>query len=211
MIGFYNYTVVATYLATLLGLCGIFFSLEGQVFSAIVCLLLAGLLDTVDGRIARTKKDRTADEQRFGIQIDSLNDVICFGVLPATAGYTLCRAHMETLPLWCKATLGFFLLAGLIRLAYFNVLEEERQQTEGGTERRYYLGLPITASTLVFPALYLLGRLFPGAAPAILCGGLLLTGLLYITPLHLRHPNGIAIVGMAAVGAAELAGLLLLR
>ena len=72
MIGFYNYTVVATYLATLLGLCGIFFSLEGQVFSAIVCLLLAGLLDTVDGRIARTKKDRTADEQRFGIQIDSL-------------------------------------------------------------------------------------------------------------------------------------------
>ena len=95
--------------------------------------------------------------------------MICFGVLPAAAGYTLCRAHMETLPLWCKATLGFFLLAGLIRLAYFNVLEEERQQTEGGTERRYYLGLPITASTLVFPALYLLGRLFPGAAPAILC------------------------------------------
>lgn len=211
MIGFYNYTVVATYLATLLSLCGIFFTVEGQILPAVFCLLLSGLLDTVDGRIARTKKDRTDSERAFGIQIDSLNDLICFGVLPAVLGYTLCRQALGQVPVWFKATVCFFVLAGLIRLAYFNVLEEERQETEGGTERKYYLGLPITASTLVTPLLYLLCRLFPAATVAVFAAGLLVTGLLYITPLHFRHPNTTGICVMAVIGAAELAGLLLIK
>lgn len=42
-----------------------------------------------DGRIARTKKDRTEQEKRFGIQIDSLNDLVCFGVLPAAIGWSM--------------------------------------------------------------------------------------------------------------------------
>lgn len=211
MIGFYNYTVIATYLATLLGVCGIFFAMDGRILGAIFCLLLSGLLDSVDGKIARTKKDRTENEKRFGIQIDSLNDLICFGALPAVLGYAMCREVMGTVPVWYKATLSFFLLAGLIRLAFFNVLEEERQSTEGGTERKYYLGMPITSSTLLVPLLYILCRLFPGASVAIFAIGLLAAGLLYITPLHFRHPNGAGICIMALVGAAELAGLLLLK
>ena len=50
--------------------------------------MLAGLLDAFDGRIARTKANRTDAEKRFGIQIDSLNDLVCFGVLPAAIGKT---------------------------------------------------------------------------------------------------------------------------
>ena len=210
MIGFYNYTVIATYLATLLGLCGIFFAMDSHIPASILCLLLCGLLDTIDGRIARTKKDRTENEKRFGIQIDSLNDMVCFGALPAVLGYSLCHAAIGSVPVWFKATLGFFLLAGLIRLAFFNVLEEERQQTEGGTERKYYLGLPITASTLLVPLLYILCRLFPATTVAILTIGLLVAGLLYITPLHFRHPGIAGICVMAVLGTAELAGLLLL-
>ena len=211
MIGFYNYTVIATYLATLLGVCGIFFAAEGQSLAAVFCLLLSGLLDTVDGKIARTKKDRTENEKRFGIQIDSLNDLVCFGTLPAVLGYSLCRKAMGAVPVWFKATLCFFVLAGLIRLAYFNVLEEERQESEGGTERKYYLGMPITSSTLMTPLLYLLCRLFPAATVAVFAAGLLVTGLLYITPLRFRHPNGVGICVMAAIGAAELVGLLLIK
>ena len=204
MIGFYDYTVIATYLATVLGVTGIFQAVDGKLTAAVVCLLAAGLLDTVDGKIARTKKDRTDSQKRFGIQIDSLNDVICFGVLPAVIAYcAYVQKVSPAVPVWYTATLCFFALCGLIRLAYFNVLEEERQETESGA-RKYYLGLPITASTLVFPLLCVLtGAL--GHLPLIMSLGLLITGVLYITPLHVRKPNTAAIVILACVGVAELA------
>ena len=87
MIGFYDYTVLATYAATALGVTGMFQTVEGRHLTAVFCLLAAGLLDCFDGRIARTKKDRSHQQQSFGIQIDSLNDVLCFGALPSVAGY----------------------------------------------------------------------------------------------------------------------------
>ena len=61
------------------------------------------------------KKDRTEQEKRFGIQIDSLNDLVCFGVLPAAIGWS-----MDCDRLWFLATMSFFALCALIRLAYFN-------------------------------------------------------------------------------------------
>ena len=85
MIGFYDYTVLATYAATALGVTGMFQAVEGRPLTAVFCLLAAGLLDCFDGRIARTKKDRSHQQQSFGIQIDSLNDVLCFGALPSVA------------------------------------------------------------------------------------------------------------------------------
>ena len=111
------------------------------------------------------------------------------------------------MPVWYGAALCVFTLAGLIRLAYFNVTEEERQQTEGGG-RKYYLGLPITASALVFPLFYLLGLLLPGG-PYILAAGMLLLAALYVTPLRIPKPGLAAICLLSAVGALELAGLIL--
>ena len=83
MIGVYDYTVIATYLSLLLGLAGIYSAAQNAPLAAMLYLMLAGLLDAFDGRIARTKANRTDAEKRFGIQIDSLNDLVCFGVLPA--------------------------------------------------------------------------------------------------------------------------------
>lgn len=209
MIGVYDYTVIATYLASILGLFGVFMSIDGQILPAIFCLLLSGLLDSVDGRIARTKKNRSEQAKRFGIQIDSLNDIICFGVLPAATGYCLCRSWTDgDVPVSVIASMCFFMLTGLIRLAFFNVTEEERQQTSGD-KRKYYLGLPITSSTLIFPFLYLLTLLLPGGRIAILTAGMVCNGLLYITPLHIKKPRLWAIIAMSCVGAAELAGLVL--
>ncbi|MDO4811148.1 MAG: CDP-alcohol phosphatidyltransferase family protein [Eubacteriales bacterium] len=209
MIGVYDYTVIATYLASILGLFGVFMAIDGQVLPAIFCLLLSGLLDSVDGRIARTKKNRSEQEKRFGIQIDSLNDLICFGVLPAATGYCLCRGWTDgNVPVLISASLCFFMLTGLIRLAFFNVTEEERQQTSGD-KRKYYLGLPITSSTLIFPFLYLLTLLLPNARLAILTVGMVINGLLFITPLHIKKPRLAGIIIMSCIGAAELAGLIL--
>ena len=83
MIGFYNYTVILTYISLLSSVFGMTQAIHGHFKTAIFCLALSGLCDMFDGKIARTKKDRTDDEKSFGIQIDSLCDVVCFGAFPA--------------------------------------------------------------------------------------------------------------------------------
>lgn len=150
MIGVYDYTVLATYLSLAFGVSGILAAMNGSPYSALLCLMVSGLLDAFDGRIARTKKNRTEQEKRFGIQIDSLADLICFGVLPACIGYAIGLRRS-----WHQWILVGYALAALIRLAYFNVMEENRQKREDG-RRTQYDGLPVTCSALIFPFIYVL-------------------------------------------------------
>ena len=86
MIGFYDYTVLLTYMGFIFGMSGIILAINGQIFPAIICLMFSGLCDMFDGRVARTKKKRTTEERQFGIQLDSLSDLVCFGVLPSIIG-----------------------------------------------------------------------------------------------------------------------------
>ena len=149
MLGVYNYTVILTYIGMLTGLTGIGFAMGGKLPWALLCLLLAGLCDMFDGKIASTM-ERTAQEKRFGVQIDSLSDLICFGVLPACIGYAIGLRRP-----WHQWILMGYALAALIRLAYFNVMEENRQKREDG-RRTQYDGLPVTCSALIFPFIYVL-------------------------------------------------------
>ena len=149
MLGVYNYTVILTYIGMLTGLTGIGFAMGGKLPWALLCMLLAGLCDMFDGKIASTM-ERTAQEKRFGVQIDSLSDLICFGVLPACIGYAIGLRRP-----WHQWILMGYALAALIRLAYFNVMEENRQKREDG-RRTQYDGLPVTCSALIFPFIYVL-------------------------------------------------------
>ena len=72
MIGFYNYTVILTYVSLLVSSVGIGLAAAGHPFGALCCLLASGVCDMFDGKIARTRKKSTDEEKRFGIQIDSL-------------------------------------------------------------------------------------------------------------------------------------------
>ena len=83
MIGVWSYTVILTYLSLISGTVGICFAASGRPFAAICCLLISGLLDLFDGKVARTKKNRSELEKGFGIQIDSLADIVAFIVVPA--------------------------------------------------------------------------------------------------------------------------------
>lgn len=154
-IGFYNYTVILTYLSLVSGLLGMKFALDGRIGIAILCLVISGVCDMFDGVVARTKKNRTADEKNFGIQIDSLCDVICFGVTPAVILYF---SGVNTV----LGIIGlvFYVLCAVIRLAFFNVLETRRQSTEGGCAKSYR-GLPVTTSAIIFPFFYLISPLIP--------------------------------------------------
>lgn len=82
MIGFYDYTVILTYISLASSILGMISACYARIGWAIFFLGMSGLLDTFDGKVARTKKNRTEDQKRFGIQIDSLCDIVCFGVCP---------------------------------------------------------------------------------------------------------------------------------
>ncbi len=157
-IGFYNYTVILTYMSLISGIVGMKFASEGRLGLAIICLMLSGFCDMFDGVVARTKKDRTADQKNFGIQIDSLCDVICFGVFPAVFLYFSGVNTIIGISL-----LAFYVLCAVIRLAFFNVLETNRQMKEDGCAKGYR-GMPVTMASMIFPALYLVTWLLPKTA-----------------------------------------------
>ena len=89
MIGVYDYTVWLTYGSLVSAMLGILVCLHGvgHPFVGVFFLLLSGLCDAFDGKVARRKQDRTEMEKNFGIQIDSLADLVAFGVLPGCIGF----------------------------------------------------------------------------------------------------------------------------
>lgn len=197
MIGFYNYTVILTYLSLLSGVGGIWLTIDGHPLGAMLCLLFCGLCDMFDGQVARTKKNRTAAEQKFGIQLDSLCDVVCFGVFPAVSVIHVCQNAW-----YAYAIGGLYVLAGVIRLAYFNVMEEERQSS-GDRSHLIYSGLPITCAAMIFPVCFCFSGMAeqrPGIFRALLCLVTALTGFLFIAPIRVRKPRFRELMVILAVG-----------
>lgn len=185
MIGFYDYTTILTYISLLSAISGIGFCISGHLYSAIMCLLFCGLCDMFDGRIARTKKNRTEAEKSFGIQIDSLCDIVAFGVLPAVFVIRICQGKW-----YACVVAAFYTLAGLIRLAYFNVTEEQWQQ-ETDEVRHSYSGLPITCAALIFPIFACFIGLINDfwSLRLAFCGVMILTGVCFILPFKIRKPR----------------------
>ncbi len=198
MIGFYDYTVILTYMSLVSAMGGIALVTSDHPILATFCLLFCGLCDMFDGKVARSKKNRTAEEKSFGIQIDSLVDVVAFGVLPGVMTIELCGHRW-----YAYVIAALFVLAGVIRLAYYNVTEEMRQK-DTDEVRKTYSGLPITSSSLIFPFFFCLISVYCMQHDHIslflqlfqrnsfryaLCGITTLTGLAYITPFKIPKPR----------------------
>ncbi len=194
-IGFYNYTVLLTYISAVSGMTGIFYALQGRLTAAVICLMVSGFCDMFDGAVARTKKDRSSLEKTYGVQIDSLADMICFGVLPASIGYGLGLIRWYHLII-----LAVYVLTALIRLAYFNATEYEEHMKEG-TTRKHYSGLPVTSTALIIPAVFcfrpLLGYHFPSVYGLVL----LLIAFAFIARFKVKKPKMKHLLIMAGFGS----------
>ena len=225
MLGFYNYTTLLTYLSLMSAGLGIVASLggEGHPYVGMCFLLFCGLCDAFDGKVARTKTDRTPEECAFGIQIDSLSDIVAFGVLPVCIAAALLKKDlfvaMQVEPALGKVTLvllvavmALYLLAGMIRLAYFNVTEEQRQSTEGGA-RKYYYGLPITSASLIFPTILLLDFVLDRATKfdvtPVYFAVMAICAIAFVTKFQLKKPGLRGILLMVGIGTVEFVLLLL--
>ena len=156
--------------------------------------MFSGLCDMFDGKIARTR-ERTESEKKFGIQIDSLCDLVCFGVLPSVIGYSIGMNSWADIPI-----LALFPLCALIRLAYFNVAEEDRQKTTSEV-RKVYEGLPVTSVALIFPLLYSFKRdigreIFPSVYGAVM----LIIAIAFITRFKVKKPGMRTMLVFLALG-----------
>ena len=184
LLGFYDYTVILTYMSLLFAFAGMILSGKGMHTAAVFCLMFCGICDAFDGTVARTKKNRTEDEKAFGIQIDSLCDAVSFGVFPA-----LLSVRMGLNGILGMAIEAIYRLCAVIRLAFFNVQEAKRQQAEEG-KRKTYRGLPVTSISMVYPVVALLQLFLPaGAFRVVLHIVMAATAFAFVLDFSVKKPD----------------------
>lgn len=154
-IGKYNKSVIVTFLGVLFDIFGICFLLGNSntnLTGAVICLMLSGICDMFDGKVARMCKGRTEEDKEYGIQIDSLTDMVSFIAFPIVLLFGISKSFDVALnPYLTVPVLTVFVIAGISRLAFFNM----NAALEDGPVK-YYTGLPVTSTAIIFPALYLL-------------------------------------------------------
>ena len=123
----YNYANAITLLNLTMGCFSIFFILESKPFLAASFIIIAALLDRFDGTLAR-KSGMVTD---LGKELDSLSDLVSFGVAPAMLLWFLALSNIL---IYGKIVAIIYILAGAFRLARFNVTEF----------KGVYIGVPIT-------------------------------------------------------------------
>jgi CDP-diacylglycerol--serine O-phosphatidyltransferase len=124
------------------GFYAIISSIQGQYIHAAIAIPISLVLDGLDGRIARM----THTTSQFGVEYDSLSDLVAFGVAPAILAYNWSLASFGK---WGWLAAAMFVICGALRLARFNV-------QVGVIDSRYFNGLAIPAAAIVISSTVLL-------------------------------------------------------
>ena len=113
---------------------------RGEFYRASWFIVFAGILDTLDGRVARLSNTGT----RFGAELDSLVDIVSFGVAPA---YLMYELHFATAGAAAWIFCYFYVMGAAIRLARFNI-------TQAGRAKSSFIGLPSPAAGMTLATYY---------------------------------------------------------
>ena len=191
-VGKWNKSVILTYAGLLLSVLGIFLAFTADKINySYCCLMLAGICDLFDGTVARRCK-RTEEEKMFGIELDSLVDVMSFIALPICIFIAMGLTHT-----WYIVLYMIFALFGVARLAYFNIATADSEKAV-----KYYIGLPVTYVALILPLLYLLRCVLADNIfiPVFTCG-IVAVSILEIIRVNIPKPKGIwyGIFGVMAI------------
>jgi len=130
---------IITLIALCLGLTAIRLAYEGRYEPAVIAIVVAALLDGVDGRVARLLKGTS----RFGAELDSLADFVNFGVTPALILYSFVLHELKAIG-WI--TVLVFAIAMALRLARFNVMLDDPHRPEW--KKNFFTGMPAPAGAL---------------------------------------------------------------
>lgn len=184
-IGEWNKSVILTYVGLTFALVGICCVHSGGMEEAYACLIGAGICDLFDGAVARRCK-RNEAQKLFGIQLDSLVDVMSFLALPVTIGIGVGMRRWYHI-----LVLVWFSVCGIARLAFFNVNSETSGKKDEPVS--YYRGLPVTYTALIFPLVYLL-KFALSPVYFIILYTMFMAGvaLLNILDIKVKKPRGMA-------------------
>ena len=168
-----------TVLSLSCGFASILFSVEGHFTFASWAIILSVVLDGLDGQIAR----KNSLPSEFGKELDSLADVVSFGIAPAILGYIfIYRAFY----FWATLTLFIYLSCSVMRLAKYNITPKEKLVN-------YFYGLPTTVSGGVLASFILIFRKgkdlspLPQSVPLVFLFMVLLLAFLMVS--HVRYLN----------------------
>lgn len=151
-IGCFNKSVILTYIGVIFALAGIFILIDlqeaEQMNLVMFCLIISGLCDLFDGFIAR-KCNRNETQKAFGVQIDTLCDIISFVIFPSILLYKMAFQHHSQMVFTVSIVMIIlYVLCGIHRLAWFNIL------ANAGSKTTYYQGVPVTYISFVVPVFY---------------------------------------------------------
>jgi CDP-diacylglycerol--serine O-phosphatidyltransferase len=174
-----------TYVSLSSGVCALAAALNGSSRGAGVCLAVAALADTFDGRFAR-RFHRRDDLEAIGLQLDSLVDAVSFGLVPVATTSVLLSisVHPGNVAWWIAAAV--YTGCALTRLAFYNVVNAD-------TDTGAFIGLPTPVAALIWSTMLLM-PLNAGVATVTAAA----TGLAMVAPLHIARPTGARLLAFAA-------------
>jgi CDP-diacylglycerol---serine O-phosphatidyltransferase len=173
--GIYLLPNLFTLSALFAGFFAIVMGMERHFDNAAIAIFIAMILDALDGRVARLTNTQTL----FGAELDSLSDMVSFGVAPAVVVYAWALRPLGKIG-WIVALI--YTIAGALRLARFNV-------AGGSADKRYFKGLPIPSAAAVVASMVWNGHIYQlsGYAVSVVAGIVtLIIGLLMVSNLRYR-------------------------
>ncbi len=138
---------ILSLIGLLCAVLGIYYAILGYFYIAMIGVLWAVVFDWVDGIVARRIKGRTDYHRAFGNQLDSLIDIVSFGVFPAI--FLLSYGKFNP---WFLPGAFFIVAAGVIRLSYFNIF--------GLINDKTYMGLALDNNIIILAFVFLFESLF---------------------------------------------------
>ncbi len=153
IIGYYSIANAVTLFGLISAVTSCFLAAHGNFKFAVYMLFLALICDMFDGKIARMNKNRTESQKFYGVQLDSLCDVISFGVTPCFMAFSFGFNGVLDVIIYL-----FFICCGAIRLAYFNT---RAQFSESSAASKTFRGLPIPTSVVTTVTLFMLTTFIP--------------------------------------------------
>lgn len=128
------------------GFLSVLMSINHDFYYAAIFMILSLLFDSIDGWVAR--KTNRLDEYEFGKNIDSLSDIVSFGVSPAVFLYSFSLANAPYLEIPTALVSLFIIICGILRLTRYNVISNE---VEG------FIGFPIPGIAIIMASFYISG------------------------------------------------------
>lgn len=180
-IGFFSVANTITVCGLISSVISCFLAANGNYKLAIYMMFIACLCDTFDGRIARSTANRTDAQKYYGVQLDSLCDVVSFGVTPCFIAFSFGFDGIIDVIIY-----SIFIACGATRLAYFNTLANMNPNKPN----KGFRGVPIPMSTFVITILFVLAAFIP----ASICVwffriGLLALAIAFVLNIKIKKPN----------------------